>query len=213
MSTPVEKFRTTPILKEEMEFKSVPPDEMRRMVTRAAVGPHMAAVRVMLAAEGKKDVGREIDLEELTHCMLEQAQAINNGDMAQVEVMLMSQATSLQTLYARLIEKGMTQEFLPQFEAHMKLALRAQNQCRTTLQTLADIKNPPVLYAKQANIANGPQQVNNGNAVPSRGREIPNVKTQLLSEDQYGKGMDSGATCTSGRTHQAVAPLGTIDRP
>ena len=38
----------------------------------------------------------------------------------------------------------------------MKLALKAQNQCRMTLETLAAIKNPPVIYARQANFANGP---------------------------------------------------------
>jgi hypothetical protein len=32
---------------------------------------------------------------------------------------------------------------------------------RMTLESLATIKNPPVVYARQANIAHGPQQVNN----------------------------------------------------
>lgn len=177
MSTSVEKSRTTPILKEEMEFQSVPPDEMRRIVTKAAAGPHMAAARAMMAAEKTQGIGGMIVPEELARCLLMQTEAINNGDMAQVEAMLMSQATALQTLFARLTEKGMAQEYLPQFETHMKLALRAQNQCRATLETLADIKNPPVVYARQANIANGPQQVNNSNVVPSQGREIQNVKT------------------------------------
>jgi hypothetical protein len=53
-------------------------------------------------------------------------------------------------------------------ESYFKMALKAQNQCRMTLETLSNIKNPPVVYAKQANIANGPQQVNNG---PTRARE------------------------------------------
>ena len=46
-------------------------------------------------------------------------------------------------------------------ERYLKLAFKAQNQCRMTLETLTTIKNPPVVYAKQANIAHGPQQVNN----------------------------------------------------
>ena len=40
----------------------------------------------------------------------------------------------------------------------MRMALKAQNQCRMTLETLATIKNPPVVFAKQANTAQGPQQ-------------------------------------------------------
>jgi len=45
---------------------------------------------------------------------------------------------------------------------YLRLALKAQSQCRTTLETLAVIKNPaPVAFVRQANIAHGPQQVNN----------------------------------------------------
>jgi hypothetical protein len=37
------------------------------------------------------------------------------------------------------------------------LALKAQSQCRATLETLAAIKNPqPVAFVRQANIAHGP---------------------------------------------------------
>jgi hypothetical protein len=43
----------------------------------------------------------------------------------------------------------------------MRLALKAQGQCRATLETLAVLKNPPTVFAKQANIAAGAQQVTN----------------------------------------------------
>ena len=40
-------------------------------------------------------------------------------------------------------------------DKYMRLALMAQSQCRTTIETLAEIKNPrPVAFVKQANIAN-----------------------------------------------------------
>jgi hypothetical protein len=39
---------------------------------------------------------------------------------------------------------------------------KPQAQCRATIEALAEIKNPrPVAFVKQANIAQGPQQVNN----------------------------------------------------
>jgi len=45
----------------------------------------------------------------------------------------------------------------------LKLALRAQNQCRATIETLSVVKNPPTAtFVRQANIAAGHQQVNNG---------------------------------------------------
>jgi hypothetical protein len=52
-------------------------------------------------------------------------------------------------------------EYMNAVDRYMRLALKAQGQCRATLETLAAIKNPPVVFAKQANIAQGPQQVNN----------------------------------------------------
>ena len=43
----------------------------------------------------------------------------------------------------------------------MRLALKAQSQCRTTIETLTILKNPTTIFARQANIAQGSQQVNN----------------------------------------------------
>ncbi len=50
----------------------------------------------------------------------------------------------------------------------MRLTLKAQNQYRMTLETLAAIKNPPVVFARQANInqGNGNPQLNNGRPAP-----------------------------------------------
>ena len=48
----------------------------------------------------------------------------------------------------------------------MRLRLKAQSQARATLEALAQIKNPPVGYARQANATTGPQQ-NNFGIVPS----------------------------------------------
>jgi hypothetical protein len=65
----------------------------------------------------------------------------------------------------------------------MRYGLRAQAQCRATLETLAAIKNPPTVFARQANIANGPQQVNNTALLGdgSRVRAISDVSpTELL---------------------------------
>jgi len=46
-------------------------------------------------------------------------------------------------------------EYVDAADTDMRLALRAQSQCRATLETLAAIKNPPVVFANQANIAHG----------------------------------------------------------
>jgi hypothetical protein len=61
-----------------------------------------------------------------------------------------------------LARRATKQEYMKNWEGYLRMALKAQNQCRMTLETLATIKNPPV-FTKQANINNGgQQQVNNG---------------------------------------------------
>jgi hypothetical protein len=89
----------------------------------------------------------------------------------------MGQVTALNVMFGELSRRAAANmgEYLQTSELYLRMAFKAQNQCRMTLETLSNIKNPPVVYAKQANIANGPQQVNNG-IIPSRGRADENKK-------------------------------------
>jgi len=85
--------------------------------------------------------------------------------MSSVEAMLYGQAMTLQTMFTSLVRQAASETGLKQYQAKLTFALKAQAQCRSTLEALAEIKNPrPVSFVKQANIANGPQQVNNGAA-------------------------------------------------
>ncbi len=68
---------------------------------------------------------------------------------------------TLDSIFNSLVQRAINSEYLDHLDRYLKLALRAQSQCRATWETLAAIKNPPIVYAKQANIAQGHQQVNN----------------------------------------------------
>ncbi len=104
---------------------------------------------------------------------------MQGGNLAHAEAMLINQATALQSLFARLVKRRMVQDHMPNLEGFLRLALRAQAQCTRTLETLAAVKNPPVIFAKQANIAQQ-QQVNN-NAAP-RARETENLPNKLFGD-------------------------------
>jgi hypothetical protein len=68
-------------------------------------------------------------------------------------------------MFTSLVRQAASETGLKQYQAKLTFALKAQAQCRSALEALAEIKNPrPVSFVKQANIANGPQQVNNGAA-------------------------------------------------
>jgi hypothetical protein len=95
----------------------------------------------------------------------------------------------------------------------MMFALKAQAQCRATLEALAEIKNPrPVSFVKQANISNGPQQVNNGTAAAGQGAIAPagekEVSQSKLLEAQHGNYLDAGAQGAAGRANPHLEAVG-----
>lgn len=193
-----------------LEIHVTDPEQARRDIARLLVSPEFAAARAVRAVEGESHFGAKLDTPELLECLRAQARQVNGGDLSDLEGMLMNQATTLQTLFARLMERGMVQTALPCFETHLRLALRAQAQCRATVETLATIKNPPVVFARQANIANGPQQVNN--VAPSRPQEIETSPTQLL-QAMPDEQMDGGTQGATSGAHSQLATVGAVNRP
>jgi hypothetical protein len=89
-----------------------------------------------------------------------------------------------------------------------RLALKAQNQSRTTLQTLAELKAPKqIAFVKQANIGNQ-VQVNNGTQAKfARTRKTKIVQNELL-EVEHGGRLDTRATGAAGGADPAVATVG-----
>jgi len=61
---------------------------------------------------------------------------------------------------------------MPSWCPTLRLAFKTQTQCRATLETLSALKNPPVVYARQTNFANGPHQLNNGQATHAGENQI-----------------------------------------
>ncbi|MBV2264276.1 MAG: hypothetical protein KUL79_12035 [Thauera sp.] len=186
------------------------PDETMRNYAKAIIAPEVGAFRILSACEqpGLKD---QLDTPAMIRLLKDRGEAINQGDMSHAEQMLAAQATALQTLFVRLSERAMEQSHMPNIEGFMRLALRAQSQCRATLETLAAIKNPPVIYAKQINQTTGPQQINNGTTAPSRKREIE-TETNKLSEGTHELLQDTRASGTTGGIDTTLETLGALDR-
>lgn len=170
------------------------------------ISPELAAYRVIAGAE-HASMTDTVDVPTLVQTLKDQGAAVNRNDLSQAEAMLMNQATALQSLFARMAERATGAEYMPNFEIFMRVALKAQSQCRATLEALAAIKNPPIVYAKQANVTTGPQQVNN---VTHTGRK-QNQSIELL-EQSNGNYMDTGAPGASIGHDPAMATVGAINR-
>lgn len=140
---------------------------------------------------------------------------MQDGSLRSCEAMLMGQAMALQSMFVSLSRRAATQDYLKQYETYLRLALKAQSQCRATLETLAAIKNPPVVFARQANIAHGPQQVNNGIAPPAVGSRAEEMQTSpnKLLEASHEQPMDTGTTGTAVVDDSRVEALAEVYRP
>ena len=117
------------------------------------------------------------------------------GDLSNMEAMLAAQAITLDAIFHRLA--GQAQLNIGQYantvDTYLRLGLKAQAQCRSTIEALAAIKAPKQ-YISQTNVANL-MQVNN---------------SQERLEAQNGERMDFRAQTASGRDDQELAALETV---
>lgn len=153
-----------------------------------------------------------LELGSMVDALSEQAEKVKAGDLGRMEEMLATQAHTLDAIFNRLASRAamFIGEQPEMVDMYLKLALRAQSQCRTSIEALAEVKNPPVVFARQANFSGGgPQQVNNGVGVArAHGTEIP--QNELL-EVGHGQRMDPGAPGQASGADPGLAPLGTVN--
>lgn len=192
--------------------------ERDQAVARKLTRPEVGSAAVIEAwAQGTHDVNA------LVTELASQVEAINSGQMARAEGMLIAQAHTLDAIFVNLMRRAMNQTTMPHWDAYMRIGLKAQSQCRSTLQALADLKNPPLVFAKQANIANGPQQVNNGVSGDSASTTRPRApahekdgieQSRLLDGQKHGGTyLDAGAAATTAAGNPAVEAVGAVNRP
>jgi hypothetical protein len=134
----------------------------------------------------------DLAIADVADALRDKITEIQNGDMKSIEAMLISHAQALQTIFVSLGRKAAAQSQLGHYTAIMNLALKAQNQSRSTIQTFLELKFPKqATFVKQANIANGLQQINNNPDNNERGinapeharvKEIENQSNELLTD-------------------------------
>jgi hypothetical protein len=210
---------------------SSPKDRSAVIVTAASQGEMDAAIAHKLT---RPEVGSAAvieawskgghDVNALVAELGAQVDAVNRGEMKRAEGMLLAQAHTLDAIFVNLMRRATNQTALHLWEAYMRMGMKAQSQCRATLQALADLKNPrPFAFVKQANIAHGHQQVNNGQAsLTSTPAYAPAGKneseqTKLLEDFRDGRTfLDTGATPAAARGDsalEAVEPVHGATQP
>ena len=197
------------------------------LAAKMALLPSINAAIVISEYAGNHKLFGKLDADALVASLAEGSELIWANDLRRPEAMLLSQAHSLQAIYTNLAHRAIqTGEPIKCMETFLRLALRAQNQSRMTLETLATIKNPPVVIARQANVSNGPMQVNNTVAAAASGSSRAyacecggaassnlQIKQTELLEVRDGKWMDSRAAGSASSADSDVETVGAVHRP
>jgi len=134
-------------------------DETAERIAKLAVSPEMSSQRVVAASEREQGLDQHLDIPRLMAVLKAESERLSEGKSGDVGPILANQALALQSLFARLTERALSHSHVSNIEAFMRLALRAQNQCRATLETLSSLNKAPTVFAQQANVATN-QQIN-----------------------------------------------------
>jgi hypothetical protein len=155
-------------------------------------------------------LGEDLDLSSLINTIESSVNKVKSGDLSTLESILVSQSFALQGIFTSLARRASNQTLTSNYQSLLSLALKAQSQCRTTLETLSALKHPSIIYAKQANVTTGPQQINNGVMPSPQAGEIKNEQTQL-SGGIHELLPDTRTSSHAFRNDQALEALGEID--
>jgi hypothetical protein len=178
-------------------------DKMRIAVTASALcTPEVASAAII------QDLHRTTQIDALVDELRHQTSLVQDGNLQRPKAMLMAQAQALDTLFLTLCKRSLANaregQYLDAADRYMRLALKAQSQAVRTLEALGQLINPrPMAFVQQANIANGPQQVNNHPA-----SENTNSADQTINEARNGIFTDARTSCIEVTTDP---PMGTLE--
>ena len=204
-----------PTAKNAVSVEGKPGQTEDRVIAEVSLSPTNSSA--LTAATFSQYTFGQLSLQDVLQVMCDKAAKVNTGDLKEAESMLAAQATALDAIFNEMARRAAMNmgQHLGATDTYLRLALKAQSQCRSTVEALAEIKNPrPVAFVKQANIANGPQQVNNGVAGPAPAR----VEEKVIPQNELsgaGNGLlpNTGASQTEGQVNSTLEAVGGIDGP
>ena len=157
--------------------------KQRRSAAMQMTSPQLLGACMQSSLLGDDVLSRsDLTLHEMTVAVTERADEVIAGNLTGLERRLAIQANSLDTLFNRLADRAAQNmgQHLDAVEKYMRLALKAQAQCRATIETIHLMHNPTQII-RQTNIAQGHQQVVNGGQ--DGAGKIESVQSKLLAAE------------------------------
>lgn len=189
-----------------LKMKVVEGEDESLTMARLLLSPEALASLTLVAYSSSPEHARA---EHVLAALTEQLKALQSGSLDRSESALLVQAHTLDAIFNQLalLSKNNLGKNFDVAERLLRLALKAQSQSRATLETLLQAKNPSgVAFVRQANIANGPQQVNN--CYPRAENEI---RPNKLLDNEIGKQLDGRTQSEGGRGDQTLEAVGQVN--
>lgn len=181
-----------------------------------------AIARSMVTPDGELG-GVVVDATALMVAMCRETEAVRSGDMGTVEGMLVAQVSALNAIFTTYAVKAMNAKDMERLEAFMRLAFRAQSLSRAAIETIGELKNPPTVFAKQANISTNQQVNNNGDPAPPVVDSVTTIERhartaaqalapiKLLESTNDGQRLDESTTEATAQSDSSLATVEAID--
>jgi hypothetical protein len=180
------------------------------LLARSLLEPAMQAAINIPSLVLMKDL--ELDVGSVRDELHAQCLAVAGGDLTRAESMLVAQAHTLDLLFNLMVRCSGRNigKHLDATDRYMRLALKAQAQARATVETLAMLKNPtPTVFARQANVTSGPQQVNNGPVARAGNQESAPIEESGGPHELL---QDTRAPAASFGNDSTLAAVGEVHR-
>lgn len=219
--TDSEKEESSNLLKREnpdeyaLKVKALPDEDDRTSLARITLAPVYQAIETvkMISNNGMNGI-TGAGLTELVDQLESLVADASAGDTEQIDAILISQAQTLDALFNHLTRRSVMNmdQYFEAANTYMKLALRAQANCRVTLECFANLKKPLV---KQTNIAHGPQQVNIHSSDGKESNdhaENEKPRNKLLEKKEREKWLDGGSPQEAVGADTDLETVGEIDR-
>ncbi len=190
-----------------------PGEPFDQTVAKTLLQPSMLGSAVIDACKNGFQ-GQALKIMETQMVLAKSIEQLQSGDFSKGDEMLLSQASALEMMFTSLARRASLQQQTSIHDSLVKLAFKAQNQSRATLQTLMQRHQPKqTAFIKQANIAHGHQQVNNPGSQESLGKKISPPNQLLVKKEIHGsQTMDARTKATAKRSHATLETVGAIDR-
>jgi len=188
-----------------------------RQIAELSLSP--IVLNAYTAASYSKALFGAVNANEAVGVIRDQAEKVKSGDLSDVESTLTAQAITLDTMFNELARRAALNmgEHINATEIYMRLALKAQSQCRTTLETLAEIKYPKIAtFVRQQNVAYQQQVNNDAKSIPTNTRaraygKKENSTNELLNKADHAT-LDGRGTSEAIKTDSTMGALETVYR-